>query len=129
VAGLSQRQEAITWFAENSLPRHKIIAMLKDVADLERLINRVRGEIALPRELVTLRRSLEAVPELKKILTQDGHPEPVEGSVPQEREADSHDRPSSEGLPQNDSLRMSSSPAVKPSTLLPAPSSMTRHHP
>jgi DNA mismatch repair protein MutS len=102
VAELNRRQDAIAWFAENSLPRHKIIAMLKDVADLERLINRVRGEIALPRELVTLRRSLEAVPELKKLLANDSHPERSEGSVPQEKETDSHSRPSPEGLPQND---------------------------
>ena len=48
--------------------RRQVIAMLKDVADLERLINRVRGEIAIPRELVALRRSLETVPKLKEIL-------------------------------------------------------------
>ena len=42
------------------------------MADLERLINRVRGEIAIPRELVTLRRSLESIPKLREIIESGG---------------------------------------------------------
>jgi DNA mismatch repair protein MutS len=42
-AALNQRLDAIEWFIGHSLERHQIAAMLKDVADLERLINRVRG--------------------------------------------------------------------------------------
>ncbi|MDO8567825.1 MAG: DNA mismatch repair protein MutS, partial [Dehalococcoidales bacterium] len=65
---IGTRQDAIGWFADNTLPRTQTVSLLGDIADLERLINRVRGEIALPRELVTLRRSLEAIPKLKGIL-------------------------------------------------------------
>jgi DNA mismatch repair protein MutS len=73
VTALNKRQDAIGWFVDKTLERRKIIEMLKNVADLERLINRVRSEIAIPRELVTLRHSLEAIPKLKEIIeTGDG---------------------------------------------------------
>jgi DNA mismatch repair protein MutS len=72
VAALNQRLDAVAWFVANSLARRQVAAALKDVADLERLINRVRGEIASPREVATLRRSLEAVPKLKSIIESAG---------------------------------------------------------
>jgi DNA mismatch repair protein MutS len=65
---LKQRQNAIGWLAENALARNKIVAMLGQMADLERLINRIKGEIAGPRELIALRRSLELVPKLREVL-------------------------------------------------------------
>jgi len=71
-AALNQRLDAIAWFIENSMARRQIVGMLKDMADLERLINRVRGEIAIPREMVTLKRSLETVPKLKEIIESAG---------------------------------------------------------
>jgi len=79
-AALDRRLDAIDWFVERALARRRIIEALKNVADLERLINRVRSGIAIPRELVTLRRSLEAVPALKEIINAcHSDPEPVEG--------------------------------------------------
>jgi len=72
VAALDKRLDAIEWFVESSLARKQVIDALKDVADLERLINRVRGEIAIPRELVTLKCSLESVPQLKEIIEKAG---------------------------------------------------------
>jgi DNA mismatch repair protein MutS len=74
VKELNKRQDAIGWFAAKALERRQITDILKSIADLERIINRVRSEIAIPRELVTLKRSLEAVPALKEIL--NCHPEP-----------------------------------------------------
>ncbi len=65
---LNKRQDAIAWFAENTLPRHRVISLLGDVADIERLINRIKSGIAVPRELIALRRSLEVIPELQKAL-------------------------------------------------------------
>ncbi len=73
VAELDKRLDAIEWFVESSLARNQVVGVLKDVADLERLINRVRGEIAIPRELVTLKRSLEYVPKLKEIIEKAGY--------------------------------------------------------
>jgi DNA mismatch repair protein MutS len=72
VAVLNQRQDAIGWFVERSLARNQTISRLGGVADLERLINRISSEIAIPRELITLRRSLETVPKLREIIEAEG---------------------------------------------------------
>ncbi|GAI41055.1 unnamed protein product, partial [marine sediment metagenome] len=64
----NQRQEAVAWFYDNTLARHKAVALLADIADLERLINRVRNGKVMPRELITLRSSLEKIPELKAVM-------------------------------------------------------------
>jgi DNA mismatch repair protein MutS len=68
VTELQKRQGAIGWFGDSTLARNQAIVLLGEVADLERLINRVRSNIAIPRELVTLRRSLEVIPKLREIL-------------------------------------------------------------
>jgi len=71
ITELNKRQDAIGWFCENTLARNQTIPLLGEVADLERLINRVKGDIAAPRELVALRRSLEAIPKLRQVLDSD----------------------------------------------------------
>ena len=38
------------------------------MADCERLLNRVKGGIAIPRELIALRHSLEAIPKIREVL-------------------------------------------------------------
>jgi DNA mismatch repair protein MutS len=130
VKALNKRLDAIDWFAEKTLERRQIIDILKNIADLERLINRVRSEIAIPRELVTLRRSLEAIPKLKEIIDQSCHPdtEPVEveGSVilPVEKTDSSVVPRVTEGLLQNDpsaSLGTSTSIAWLKEELKPCP--------
>ncbi|KPK20936.1 MAG: DNA mismatch repair protein MutS [Dehalococcoidia bacterium SG8_51_3] len=68
---LNQRQDAIEWFGEHTLARARVISQLGEVADLERLTNRVRGGVAIPRELVALCRSLEAIPEIRGILAEE----------------------------------------------------------
>jgi DNA mismatch repair protein MutS len=68
ITELNKRQDAIEWFAASTLARRQTISLLGEVADLERLINRVKGGIALPRELVTLRHSLEAIPRIREVL-------------------------------------------------------------
>jgi DNA mismatch repair protein MutS len=65
---LNKRQEAIGWFADNTLARNQVISLLGEVADIERLINRIKGGIAIPRELIALRRSLEIIPKLAELL-------------------------------------------------------------
>jgi DNA mismatch repair protein MutS len=62
---LVSRQEAIAWFYGNTMVRHKVMALLGSVADLERLINRVGSGIAAPRDLVALRASLEKLAQVK----------------------------------------------------------------
>jgi len=68
---LNRRQDAIDWFSERTLARARAISKLGEVADLERLTNRIRGGIALPRELVALRRSLEVISEIKEVLAEE----------------------------------------------------------
>ncbi len=71
ITELNQRQEAVDWFYHNSLARHKAVALLSDIADLERLINRVRVGKVIARELITLRSSLEKIPELRETIEGD----------------------------------------------------------
>jgi len=68
ITELNKRQDAIGWFCDNTLARNQTISLLGEVADLERLINRVKGGISAPRELVALRRSLEVIPKLRQVL-------------------------------------------------------------
>jgi len=68
---LIKRQDAIDWFFSNTLVRHQATSLLGEIADLERLINRVKSNIATPRELGTLRHGLEAIPKLRECLGDD----------------------------------------------------------
>jgi DNA mismatch repair protein MutS len=72
ISELVKRQDAIAWFADNTLPRSEAISLLGEVPDLERLINRIRGGIAQPGELANLRRGLEIIPELREIIEDTG---------------------------------------------------------
>jgi DNA mismatch repair protein MutS len=65
VAILNRRQEAVAWFHQSNLARQKVISLLSDIADIERLVNRVGSGRVMPRELIALRSSLEKVPDLK----------------------------------------------------------------
>ena len=68
IAELKRRQEVVDWFYHNALARQKVISLLGDVADLERLVNRVRSGRVMPKELITLHLSLKNIPELKKAM-------------------------------------------------------------
>jgi len=65
LAILNRRQDAVAWFHQDNLARQKVISLLSDIADLERLVNRVSSGRVMPRELLPLRSSLEKVPDLK----------------------------------------------------------------
>jgi DNA mismatch repair protein MutS len=71
LAILNQRQESVAWFHQDSLARQKVISLLSDIADLERLVNRVSSGRVMPRELITLRSSLEKVPDLKAAMADE----------------------------------------------------------
>ena len=68
---LMQRQEAVDWFYLSMLRRERVTSALSAIADLERLVNRIRGGSATPREVVSLRHSLEVVPKIKALLEED----------------------------------------------------------
>ena len=71
LAALVQRQEAVAWSHRSALRRERVVMLLESVSDMERLINRVRGFSATPRDLVALAGSLEAAPQIKAILNED----------------------------------------------------------
>ncbi len=66
---LERRQQTVAWF--QSPQRAEVISLLGRLGDIERLINRAGAGIASPREIVSLRRSLEQMPQLKAILSSD----------------------------------------------------------
>ena len=78
---LTQRQEAVERFHQNHIARGRLTALLHRVGDLERLVNRVRGGQANPKELVALRRGLEVIPEIRTVLAEAGAPEPLAARV------------------------------------------------
>ncbi|OGN90825.1 MAG: DNA mismatch repair protein MutS [Chloroflexi bacterium RBG_13_46_14] len=65
---ITKRQMAVKWFYENTLPRNEVISLLDKMSDIERLINRVKSNLANPRELVSLKKGLEIIPELVKVI-------------------------------------------------------------
>ena len=71
VALLERRLDAVAWFHRSALRRARVISALDRVSDIERLVNRVRGGVAMPRDLVALAASVEAAPQLREIMTED----------------------------------------------------------
>ncbi|MEW5959433.1 MAG: DNA mismatch repair protein MutS [Chloroflexota bacterium] len=70
VGALNRRLDDVELFTTQTLARGDIRTQLKGIADLERLTNRVRQGIAQPRDLLAIRRSLEAVPRIEEALAQ-----------------------------------------------------------
>jgi DNA mismatch repair protein MutS len=71
IVELKERQDIVAWFYHDSLVRQEILSILKEIADVERIINRVRSGKVIPRELLTLRDSLERIPEINEMLKSD----------------------------------------------------------
>ncbi len=64
VGTIRRRQDAVAHLVERAALRAELRARLADVHDMERLAGRVTLGAATPRDLVSLRRSLERVPDL-----------------------------------------------------------------
>ncbi len=78
VERLVRRQDAVEWFHRSALRRERVVMLLEAVSDMERLVNRVRGYNATPRDLVSLANSLEAAPKIKAVLCEDDDADKVE---------------------------------------------------
>ncbi len=70
VGAVNLRLDGVTHFYEDGLRRAEIRQLLKPLGDLERLTNRVVGESALPRDLVSIRETLFRLPALISLLPQ-----------------------------------------------------------
>ncbi len=65
---LNARLDAVQALTETEAVRQELRAVLKRVSDIERLTNRILMQRAGPRDLIGLRLSLEAVPQLTEAL-------------------------------------------------------------
>ncbi len=61
---IERRLDEVERFVQDGILRARVREALKDMPDLERLVNRVVGGIATPRDLMGIRRALEAVGKL-----------------------------------------------------------------
>ncbi len=75
---LEGRLDMLSWFHESAIRRGEAGRLLGGVSDLERLVNRVRSGVALPREAAALGYSLAAVPDILALL--------AEGEAPPDRD-------------------------------------------
>ncbi|HEV2799292.1 MAG TPA: DNA mismatch repair protein MutS [Pyrinomonadaceae bacterium] len=66
---IEARLAAVEDFYSSHMRRDRMQSLLKDVADLERLIARISMNTATPRDLSALRRSLEQVPTIRQTLS------------------------------------------------------------
>ncbi len=69
---LGQRLDAVAWLHESDARRQRIRTELAEVSDMERALQRIGAGVALPRELVGLRHSLERVPALRSLTDEAG---------------------------------------------------------
>jgi DNA mismatch repair protein MutS len=67
---LNQRLDTVEAFYHDTPVRTRLRALLKGVSDLERLTSRVVQGIARPRDLLGIRQSLEALPQIQEPLAQ-----------------------------------------------------------
>ena len=63
-----ERQDAIEEINENQIDREELREYLNPVYDLERLISRMAGKTANPRDLIAFRNSLQMLPPIKEVM-------------------------------------------------------------
>ncbi|MFN8412653.1 MAG: DNA mismatch repair protein MutS [Anaerolineales bacterium] len=68
VEKIIHRQNGVEYFVQQGMVRAELRNTLKPLADLERLVNRVIAGLALPRDLVAMRSTLQQLPEIKEVL-------------------------------------------------------------
>lgn len=71
---INERLHAVEYFVKQPGPADELRQLIRSVGDLERLISKVSLERVNPRELVQLKRSLQAIAPLQQILAVSKHP-------------------------------------------------------
>ncbi|HEY2979812.1 MAG TPA: DNA mismatch repair protein MutS [Anaerolineales bacterium] len=64
VRRINSRQASVNYFFERGMPRAELRAALRPLADLERLVNRAMAGFARPRDLLAIRDTLAALPDV-----------------------------------------------------------------
>ena len=70
-AEIYRRQEHLAWLKENNTERETLSDILSDIKDLERLSSRTKAGLILPYELRAFGKSLELIPQIKRVLQND----------------------------------------------------------
>ncbi len=68
VSKIQRRQDGVQHFFDNGMKRAEIRNVLKPLADLERLVNRVMAGQSQPRDLVAMRDTLGHLPAIKEVM-------------------------------------------------------------
>jgi DNA mismatch repair protein MutS len=68
VEAIQQRQAAVAALVEGWTVREEARELLRDIADIERIVGRVNLGLASPRDLWALRRSLQSLPRLVELI-------------------------------------------------------------
>ncbi len=71
---INRRLDVVELFKDNGALRADLGGMLSQVADLERIASRVAAQKVLPREVVQLKCSLNAIAEIRETLVSSGSP-------------------------------------------------------
>ncbi len=66
---IKRRQESVGFLKNNGLLRAELFVQLKKINDIERLTSRVISGHAIPRDMVSIRSTLQNLPELLQILS------------------------------------------------------------
>ncbi|NMC79980.1 MAG: DNA mismatch repair protein MutS, partial [Chloroflexi bacterium] len=74
MAAIHQRQDGIAYLIEHGVLRAELREALHALSDLERLINRVISGHAGPRDLVSIRATLQALPAIQQLFPQQETP-------------------------------------------------------
>ncbi|HEY61182.1 MAG TPA: DNA mismatch repair protein MutS [Anaerolineae bacterium] len=68
VMKITERQDGVDYFFKHGLFRKEMRESLRHLNDLERLANRVHSGVAQPRDLVAMRKTLQALPKITSLL-------------------------------------------------------------
>ena len=71
VTNIRKRHQGVKWFFDQGLLRAEIRGQLKHLGDLERLVNRVAGGTAHPRDVVGIRETLEQLPAIRDLFPEE----------------------------------------------------------
>ena len=70
VKEINNRLLIVEMFYNDDTNRQKLKDILRNIADIERITNRITSKNATPKDLITLKESLELIPEIKTLLQQ-----------------------------------------------------------
>lgn len=68
ITAINERLDAVEWLKDDIFVRNELSGFLKGITDIERLISRITFERANARDLISLKNSLKALPELIEVI-------------------------------------------------------------